>query len=78
MKKIKFIYIMFILMNYISFGQTKIVDRDGGFIPQIVDRGTYIKDINNTFNKILGTWKWQDGNKVFRVTYLNTTICFHP
>lgn len=26
--------------------------------------GSYIKDVNNTFNKFLGTWKWQEGNKI--------------
>ncbi|TYB69017.1 hypothetical protein ES677_14485 [Bizionia gelidisalsuginis] len=44
---------------------------------QIVDASTfndgnneakYFKDLNNNFAPFLGTWEWQNGNQIFRVT----------
>jgi hypothetical protein len=63
MKKI-LLTLTFVLFVQITLAQTNIVDRDGGFVNFDVPAGTYIKDINNTFTKFLGTWKWQEGNQI--------------
>jgi hypothetical protein len=63
MKKI-LITLIITLTSNIHFGQVNILPRGAGHVPQDVPKGSYIKDVNNTFDKILGTWKWQEGNKV--------------
>ena len=36
--------------------------------------GSYIKDVNNTFNKFLGTWKWQEGNEILIIKIEKVTM----
>lgn len=31
--------------------------------------GAYYKDVNNDFNKLIGTWKYTNGNEVFEVVF---------
>ena len=35
---------------------------------QIVGDNYYIKDVNNQFSSVVGTWKWQDGISYFEIT----------
>jgi hypothetical protein len=62
MKKI--ITLVFLFVIQISFSQINIVAKYTGHVSHDVPAGTYIKDVNNTFTKFLGTWKWQEGSKV--------------
>lgn len=32
------------------------------------NEGKYFKDLNNNFAPFLGTWEWQNGNQLFRIT----------
>ncbi len=32
------------------------------------NEGKYFKDLNNYFSPFLGTWEWQSGNRIFKVT----------
>ena len=57
--------------------QNNIVDVDGPYMTYDVPAGTYIKDINNTFNKFLGTWKWQEGNKILIFKIEKVTQYYH-
>ncbi len=34
---------------------------------------TYLKDTNNHFNDILGTWKWENGNSSFEIVFTKIT-----
>lgn len=63
LKNIKKVLFVLLFFNFGS-AQTTIVDVDGGFTPQDLPAGTYLKDINNTFTKFIGTWKWEMGNKI--------------
>ena len=76
MKNILKITMLCLTVNFATC-QINIVPIGGGNFYKDVPSGTYIKDVNNTFNKFLGTWKWQSGNeilvfKIEKVTqYLN-------
>jgi hypothetical protein len=72
-KSLLFIFII----NLTSTINAQIVDRDGGYVPYDVPAGTYIKDINNTFTKFLGTWKWQEGNKILTFKIEKVTQYYH-
>jgi hypothetical protein len=64
MKKI-LLTLISILFVQITLAQTNIVNgNDGGYIYFDMPPGTYIKDIDNTFTKFLGTWKWQESNQI--------------
>lgn len=34
---------------------------------------TYLKDINNHFNDVLGSWKWENGNNSFEIVFTKIT-----
>lgn len=61
MKKI--IFIITILLTINSFGQN-IINVDSPNTRMDVPAGTYLKDINHTFDPFLGTWKYQNGNEI--------------
>ncbi|MFZ4107170.1 DUF6705 family protein [Flavobacterium sp.] len=62
----KTIYLtLIVLFTTISTNaQTTTIDIDSGFTPMDVSPGTYLKDINYTFDNFLGTWKYQNGNEI--------------
>jgi hypothetical protein len=39
---------------------------------------TYLKDTNNHFNDVLGTWKWEAGNTFFEITFVKLTQFQYP
>lgn len=57
------LFIFIINLTSTINAQNSIIDVYDGIV-QDVPSGTYLKDINNTFDKFLGTWKWQEGNKI--------------
>ncbi len=63
MKKINFLILVFLVFNTITFCQNNIIDVNSGNHLS-APAGSYLKDINNTFDKIVGTWKWQEGNRI--------------
>lgn len=65
-----------LLFTSTTNAQTNIVDVYDG-VAQDAPAGTYFKDINNTFTKFLGTWKWQDGNKILTFKIEKVTQYFH-
>ena len=75
-KSLLFIFIIN-LTNTIN-AQTNVVPRGGGYVYQDLPAGTYIKDINNTFTNFLGTWKWQDGNKILIFKIEKVSEYYHP
>lgn len=61
----KMILIITVILTFQNtIAQTNTVNRNGGFISFDSPSGTYIKDIDNTFDKFLGNWKWQEGSKI--------------
>ena len=34
---------------------------------------TYLKDTNNHFEDVLGTWKWEEGNSSFEIEFTKIT-----
>lgn len=60
MKKVIYIMVMYATL---SFSQTNIVDlNEISYFD--VPAGTYLKDINHTFDSFLGNWKYQNGNNI--------------
>lgn len=39
---------------------------------------TYFKDVNNTFNKFIGTWKYTDGNEIVTFKLTKVTHKYDP
>lgn len=66
MKTIKIIILILLFVNN-SLGQN-IINVDSPNTRMDVPAGTYLKDINHTFDPFLGTWKYQNGNEILVVT----------
>jgi len=68
MKKIVFTFTF--LTSLLSFSQSPIVEVCNGVQLDEAQPGTYFKDINNTFNKYTGTWKYENGDEIviFEIT----------
>jgi len=65
-------------MTNIIFGQTRIVNVNSIESINTAPSGTYIKDINNTFTKYVGTWKYENGNQIFIIKIEKVTQYYYP
>ena len=74
MKKILILFALFLTV-YKSFGQSPVLSLRDNFEGQIP--GAYYKDTEGDFNKFVGTWKFQDGNKVFIIVFQKKTIYYN-
>jgi hypothetical protein len=69
--------IALVLFSSITNSQTNIIDVYDDIV-HVVPQGTYLKDINNTFDIFLGTWKWQEGNKILIIKVEKVTQYYYP
>ncbi|MGV7106695.1 DUF6705 family protein [Flavobacterium sp. U410] len=66
----------FVMCFNTTFCQTNIVDVSNGYTVMDAPRGTYIKDIFDTFTPFLGTWKYQNGNEILIIKLEKVTKYF--
>lgn len=63
----KLIYLLFIIItNTAVNAQIVDINTPGNYYIEMPP-GTYIKDLSNTFDVFLGTWKYQNGNEIFTI-----------
>jgi hypothetical protein len=71
---IKILFLVF----FVNTLNAQIINIDGIYTPMDAPTGSYLKDINHTFDPFLGTWKYQNGNQILIIKlekvemYLNT------
>lgn len=61
----KFLIIIFLIAFKFAFGQTPIEQES----EVQYDRGTQFKDVNNVFDKFIGTWLFDNGTDYFKITF---------
>ncbi len=81
LKKIKIVTKPLIMKNIITFITLLVFYTSCSAQQTIVDisnrenwtTNTYLKDTNNHFNDVLGTWKWENGNNSFEIVFTKIT-----
>lgn len=75
MKIILKILCLFILTSYSCTTQESVIDVSdkSEWMSGSKSFNKYLKDKNNMFQNVLGTWKWQQGNSYFEITFNKIT-----
>lgn len=76
-------YTVIILLNVLTikgYAQTptSIVEICNGVTEDDAPDYTYFKDVNNTFDKFVGTWKWTNGNEILIFKLSKITQKYFP
>ncbi len=71
---IKILFLVFC----INTTKAQIINLDGIYSPMDAPQGSYLKDINNTFDPFLGTWKYQNGSQILIIKLEKVEMYFNP
>lgn len=69
--KIKTITLFAIILSFSCKSQTPVVGLEA---PPETPSGAYYKDLNNEFNKFVGTWKYSTANEEFIIVFKKLTM----
>lgn len=80
----KIIFTIFIIATSFCFAQEKVISLGGSLNdPSIqsnplLNTGTYYKDVDNKFDKWVGTWQYENGNTLFKIVITKIVKAYVP